>query len=134
MSAAAEVQTSSDTTRRIEPRQRIVHVVEYSHYPRRSAEQTQRVAYTQDLSTTGLGLDLRERVQPGELLRVTLREIDGSVLVDGLARVVWAGDLKDGRARAGVSILRKSGERPMMRVRPQATNRRGDRSQALGSH
>jgi len=134
MSAAAQVQTSSGTNQRVEPRQRIVHVVEYSHYPRRSAEQKRRVAYTQDLSTTGLGLDLRERVLPGELLRVTLREIDGTVLVDGLARVVWSGDLKNGRARAGVAILRKTGERPMMRVRPQASDRMGERSRSLGSH
>jgi hypothetical protein len=131
VSAAAGIQTAPQ---RVEPRQRIVHVVEYSRYPRRSVNETQRVAYTQDLSRTGLGLDLREQIAPGELLRVILREIDGTILVDGLARVVWSNDLKDGRSRAGVAILRETGERTMMRVRPRRTDRIGERSDSIRSH
>jgi len=102
---------------RLEARQSIVHVVEYSRYPRRLASENRRVAYTQDRSETGLGLDLPERVTPGELLQVTVRDIDGNVSVDGLARVVWCKENDAGRARAGVSILREDGQRPMMRVR-----------------
>lgn len=104
---------------RLEPRQRIVHVVEYSHYPRRLAREGQGVGYTQDRSESGLGLDLPERVRPGELLRVTVRDIDGGITVDGLARVVWCKDADGGRARAGVAILRQRGERPMRRVTPR---------------
>ncbi|MGB0619242.1 MAG: PilZ domain-containing protein [Myxococcota bacterium] len=102
---------------RLDSRERVVHVVEYSHYPRRLASENRRIAYTQDRSEGGLGLDLPERVRPGELLQVTVRDIDGDVSVDGLARVVWCQETEGGRARAGLSILREDGQRRMMRVR-----------------
>jgi len=102
---------------RAEPRQRIVHVVEYSRYPRRSTADTRRVAYTQDRSEMGLGLDLPEILEPGELLQVSLRDIDGTLAIDGLARVVWCRQTDGGRACAGLSMLREKGERPMLRVR-----------------
>jgi hypothetical protein len=119
---------------RLESRERVVHVVEYSHYPRRLASENRRVAYTQDRSRSGLGLDLPERVRPGELLRVTLRDIDGSPSVDGLCRVVWCKETGDGRARAGVSLLREQGRREMMRVRGRGVIADGGgTSHALGS-
>ena len=102
---------------RLVSRERVVHVVEYSHYPRRLASENRRIAYTQDRSEGGLGLDLPERVRPGELLQVTVRDIDGDVSVDGLARVVWCQETEGGRSRAGLSILREDGQRRMMRVR-----------------
>ena len=101
---------------RLEGRQRVVHVVEYSLYPRREASEKRRVAYTQDRSESGLGLDLPERVAPGELLRVTVRDIDGHISFDGLARVVWCKQIAGGRARAGVSILQEKGKRRLARV------------------
>lgn len=119
MTVAAEMNTEG-VPLRLESRESVVHVVEYSHYPRRLATEGLRVAYTQDRSATGLGLDLPERVRPGELLRVTLRDIDGEVDLDGLARVVWCKETEAGRARAGVAMLRREGERPMMRVRGRA--------------
>ncbi len=102
---------------RLDSRERVVQVVEYSHYPRRLASENRRIAYTQDRSEGGLGLDLPERVRPGELLQVTVRDIDGDGSVDGLARVVWCQETEGGRARAGLSILREDGQRRMMRVR-----------------
>jgi hypothetical protein len=101
---------------RLEDRQRVVHVVEYSCYPRRDASEIRGVAYTQDRSESGLGLDLPETVAPGELLRITVRDIDGEVGLDGLARVVWCQETKDGSARAGVSILQVKGQRRMARI------------------
>lgn len=102
---------------RSEVRQRVVHLVEYSRYPRRDPSEDRRVAYTQDRSASGLGLDLPEAIEPGELLRITLRDIDGEVDTDGLARVVWCRPAESGRARAGLAVLREQGERPMMRRR-----------------
>lgn len=133
MRVTADVSTPRSTVpERSESRQRIVHVVEYSHYPRRNAHEARRVAYTQDRSRTGLGLDLPEPVEAGELLRVTLRDIDGLVAVDGLARVVWCRENRDGRANAGLTMLRAQGEQPMMRVRREI--RYGARkSHVLGS-
>lgn len=119
MNPASEAQPEG-VPLRLENRERVVHVVEYSHYPRRLATENRRIAYTQDRSETGLGLDLPERVRPGELLKVTVRDIDGEVFVDGLARVVWCQEVDGDRARAGLSMLRENGQRPMMRVRRSA--------------
>jgi hypothetical protein len=118
MTATAQLRsTPTNPPVRREPRERTVHIVEYSRYPRRLANEGRRVGYTQDRSATGLGLDLGERVWPGELLQVTLQDIDGTVSIDGLARVVWCREVEGGRAHAGVSMLREEGERPLMRVR-----------------
>ena len=102
---------------RLENRECVVHLVEYSHYPRRLANEKRLTAYTQDRSESGLGLDLPNRVRPGELLRVTLQDIDGHVDVDGLARVVWCKETAGGRARAGLAMVRQDGRRKLMRVR-----------------
>ena len=102
---------------RAEPRRHVVHLVEYSRYPRHDPSQDRRIAYTQDRSESGLGLDLSEVVAPGELLRITLRDIDGEVDTDGLARVVWCKPGESGRARAGLAMLRENGKKPMIRVR-----------------
>jgi hypothetical protein len=116
MTVTAQLRSTHPATRR-EPRERTVNIVEYSRYPRRLANEGRRIAYTQDRSASGLGLDLSERVWPGELLQVTLRDIDGAIAVDGLARVVWCRNAEGGRVHAGVSMLREKGERPLMRVR-----------------
>lgn len=102
---------------RCESRQNVVHLVEYSRYPRQDPGEDRKVAYTQDRSATGLGLDLPEIIEPGELLRISLRDIDGLAGMDGLARVVWCQSGEAGRVRAGLSILRETSERPMVRIR-----------------
>jgi hypothetical protein len=120
MTIAAENYSNSASMRR-EPRERTVHLVEYSRYPRRLASERRCVAYTQDRSTSGLGLDLTERVWPGELLQVTLRDIDGTISINRLARVVWSREVAGGRTQAGLSMLHEKGERPMLRVRRTGT-------------
>jgi len=124
----------SQTTTRRERRDSVVHVVEYSRYPRRRVGETRRIAYTQDRSESGFGLDLPEALEPGELLQLIVRDIDGEVALDGLARVIWCEPTEAGRARAGVSTLRERGEQPMMRVRATAQSNasRSRRAQSLG--
>jgi PilZ domain len=123
----------TDIPVRSEVRQRVVHLVEYSRYPRRDPREDRRVAYTQDRSKTGLGLDLPEAIEPGELLRITLRGIDGEVDMDGLARVVWCKASESGRARAGLEMLREGGEKPMMRSR-NSTNGSSGRRRTSGAN
>ena len=118
MTGTAQPQPSPE---RSETRQCVVHVVEYSRYPRRAIGDTRRVAYTQDCSDSGLGLDLPEALDPGELLQVSLRDIDGNPSLAGLARVVWCHASVNGRARAGVRLLREEGDRPMRRVRREGS-------------
>lgn len=132
MSANNANMEMSEVEARSEVRHRIVHLVEYSRYPRHDPRQERQVAYTQDRSKSGLGLDLPEAIEPGELLRITLRGIDGEVDMDGLARVVWCSASESGRARAGLAMLRESGEKPMIRVPSTSTvdssNRQPSRS------
>jgi hypothetical protein len=105
---------------RTERRDRVVHVVEYSHFPRRCAGDSRQVGYTQDRSPMGLGLDLSEPLRTGDLLRVTLRDIDGEAAIDGLARVVWCRDGEHARYRAGLCVLRDASKRPLLRSRSGA--------------
>ena len=121
MTIAAENHSNYASIRR-EPRERTVHLVEYSRYPRRLANERRCVAYTQDRSNSGLGLDLTERVWPGELLQVMLRDVDGTISINGLARVVWSREVVSGRTHAGLSMLDEKGERPMLRVRRTGTS------------
>ena len=121
-----------DQPTRTEQREPIVQLVEYSRYPRRTAHEQQRVGYTQDRSAAGLGLDLAEPLTAGELLRVTLRDIDGGTALDGLARVVWCRVGNHDRYRAGLAVLRDAGERPMLRVRRPAGESPGT-NRTLGS-
>ena len=102
---------------RSEPRQAVVHVVEWSRYPRRTVGEKRGVAYTQDRSETGLGLDLPEAVRPNELLSITLRDIDGKQSIEGLARVIWCRPGEGDRFRAGLCLLREEGKRPLLRIR-----------------
>jgi hypothetical protein len=122
------------TSTRLERRDSVVQVVEYSRYPRRRVGETRRIAYTQDRSESGFGLDLPEALDPGELLQLIVRDIDGEVALDGLARVIWCEPTRTGRARAGVSMLRERGEQPMMRVRTTTSSSasRGRRAQSFG--
>lgn len=128
MTACAARETH-DPEARAEGRDRVVHVVEYGPFPRRRASETRRVGFTQDCSAHGLGLDLDEPLRRGELLRVTLRDIDGEASRDGLARVVWCrlGDLD--RYRAGLALLPDASPRPRRRraaaVRGPACDRIG---------
>lgn len=116
MTEVADLQWTKKIVRK-ERREPTVQIVEYSRYPRRLANENRHVAYTVDRSKSGLCLDLGERVFPGELLRITLCDIDSTVSIDGLARVVWCRESQGDRTRAGLSILREDGDRPMMRVR-----------------
>lgn len=116
-SADQEISDREEMPIRSEPRQAIVHVVEWSRYPRRTVGEKRDVAYTQDRSDSGLGLDLAKSVEPNELLSITLRDIDGKQSTHGLARVVWCRPSEGERFRAGLSLLREEGERPLLRVR-----------------
>ncbi|MFO0689436.1 MAG: PilZ domain-containing protein [Myxococcota bacterium] len=104
-----------DPEHRTEPRDRSVHLVEYSPFPRRRLRETAGIGFTQDCSATGLGLDVAEPLRSGELLRVTLRDIDGGCRMEGLARVVWCrlGDVA--RYRVGLHLLRDAERRPLRR-------------------
>jgi hypothetical protein len=86
---------------RSEPRRDEVQIVEYTPFPRTSA-QGPRIGFTRDLSGSGMciGCDRPEPV--GALLRVMLRADDGHSGRPCIDRVVWCQPAGDGRFWIGL--------------------------------
>ena len=91
---------------RSEAREDGVRIAEYTGFPRRGSEQCPRVGFTRDFSASGLclGVDLGENV--GALLRVTVRQPDGSPGHTSIRRVIWCSAERDGRYWIGLELLR----------------------------
>ncbi len=91
--------------RRGEARQDVVRIVEYTPFPRSAANQRQRVGFTRDVSDSGLCIGVDHAEPAGGLLRIVLRDLDGSALCDGIARVIWCTRERDGRHWHGLDHL-----------------------------
>ena len=105
---------------RAEKREKVVRIVEYSHYPRIARHERRNVGFTRNESCSGLCIVASQREDEGTLLRVALRSVDGGQSVDALAHVVWCKALKDGRYALGLALLEQTGRR-MMKVRRRST-------------
>ncbi|MBW2231511.1 MAG: PilZ domain-containing protein [Deltaproteobacteria bacterium] len=99
-----------------EKREKVVRIVEYSHYPRIARDQRRQVGFTRDESGSGLCIVASECENEGTLLRVALRSVDGGPTLDALAHVVWCESREDGRYTIGLALLEQTGRR-MMKVR-----------------
>jgi len=113
---AAIVDSPDDYPPRSEKRDAVVKIVEYSHYPRIARDERRNVGFTRDQSENGLGIAARSPEAPGTLLKLALRNVDGLVTLDALARVVWCEARRDGRYWIGLSVLEQGGAR-MLKVR-----------------
>ncbi len=102
-------------------RERAVQVAEYAPYPRVSSDQRRRIAFTVDRSEQGMCLNGDAGEQPGTLLRVVLRGVDGRPTLDVLARVIWLTPRDDGRFQMGLSVVAE-GMRRMRVVRHGGQN------------
>jgi len=101
---------------RAEKREKVVRIVEYSHYPRIARDQRRHVGFTRDESRSGLCVVASDREEEGTLLRVALRGVDGGPSLDALAHVVWCQARQDGRYTMGLALLEQAGRR-LMKVR-----------------
>jgi len=107
---------------RLEVREQLVRLVEYAPFPRSSAEQRTRIAFTRDVSASGLCLGATSAEPVGSLLHVTMRCIDGRPTLETLARVTWCSCDAEGRFLVGLRLVGE--RRPGMRlVRRTATAR-----------
>jgi hypothetical protein len=97
-------------------RDRVVRIVEYSHYPRTCGEERRKIGFTRDESATGMCILVDDREKKGELLRVLVSSIDGQAGPDALARVVWCEEREDGRYWVGIALMEQS-RRRMRKVR-----------------
>lgn len=107
---------------RAETREQLVRLVEYAPFPRSSAEQRTRIAFTRDVSPSGLCLGATSAEPVGSLLHVTMRCVDGRPTLETLARVSWCDCDAEGRFLVGLQLVGE--RRPGMRlVRRTATMR-----------
>ncbi len=90
---------------RREGREETVRIVEYTPFPRALAGQLPRIGFTRDLSESGLCLGVDAAEPTGSLLRIVLRDVDGSATRAAIARVTWCGHTRDGRHWLGLEIL-----------------------------
>ena len=90
---------------RSEPRRDEVRIVEYTPFPRVGASEGARIAFTRDVSQSGLciGSDRPEPV--GSLLRVVVRGTDGRPDPACIERVVWCQPAGDGRHWIGLERI-----------------------------
>ncbi len=112
--AAAPALRNPDAVRK-ERRKDEVHIVEYAPFPR-LGKQAGRVAFTRDVSESGMCLGVDAPEQGGSLLRVLVRDVDGRTTLDSLTRVVWCRTTPDGRWWLGLSLLHGA-RRQLARVR-----------------
>jgi len=90
---------------RREERFALVRHVEYTPFPRVAVHQRGRLAFTRDVSASGLCLRAEAPEPVGSLLRVAVRGVDGRPARVAVARVVWTRPTVDGAHWVGLSIV-----------------------------
>ncbi len=93
------------TTQRCEPRESVVRLVDYSCFPRPSADRGLRVGFTRDFSENGMCLGAEAAEEVGALLRLTLRHLDGRPARRVVGSVVWCEAARDGRYWLGLQLV-----------------------------
>jgi hypothetical protein len=111
---------------RVEKREPVVRIVEYSRYPRVERSQRRQIGFTRNQSRSGMCVVASEPEAEGTLLRVALRTVDGGGALDALAHVAWCERREDGRYWIGLALLERSGRR-MLKVRRAGTEGATDR-------
>jgi hypothetical protein len=96
---------------RREERVALVRHVEYTPFPRVAVHQRGRVAFTRDVSASGLCLRVDAPEPVGSLLRVAVRGVDGRPARVAVARVVWTRPTVDGAHWLGLSIVEECARR-----------------------
>jgi hypothetical protein len=113
---------SAERTRRREERVAVVRHVEYTPFPRVSAHQRGRLAFTRDVSPSGLCLRVEAPELEGALVRIAVRGVDGRPARVAIARVVWSSPTADGAWWVGLCIVEECARR-VLRVRRPASTR-----------
>ena len=112
--------TDAQRTRRREERVAVVRHVEYTPFPRVSAHQRGRLAFTRDVSPSGLCLRVEAPEREGALVRVAVRGVDGRPARVAIARVVWTQPTSDGAWWVGLLIVEECARRVLKVRRPPA--------------
>ncbi len=111
-----DIQHEAPTNVRCEVRREGLRLLDYSEFPRVSAEGGAQLGLLVNESQSGLCFIANEAHEVGALLRVTLRGLHGQECRDAVARVVWCNETATGRFQLGLACVRESKPR-MLRVR-----------------
>ncbi len=87
------------------PRSEGLRFVEYTRFPRSGPDSGPHLALARDVSAGGLCIGCEDPEPPGSLLRVAVRDLDGSPAPARLARVVWCRPTGEGRHWVGLEHL-----------------------------
>ena len=109
------------THARREERVPLVRHVEYTPFPRVALDQRGRLAFTRDVSASGLCVRADTPEPVGSLLRVAVRGVDGRAARIAVARVVWTRPTVDGAHWMGLSIVEESARR-ILRAAPRSAS------------
>lgn len=101
----ASLGAASSQLPRSETRERRVHRLEYSHYPRRARQQRRLVGLTRDESKSGLCVVVDQSEPEGSLLQIRLHTLSGEIGRQALAKVVWCRSREDGRSCLGLCLV-----------------------------
>ena len=99
-------------------RDETVRLVEYAPFPRIQRDQQWRHGFTLDLSSRGLCVRAKDVAPTGSLLRIILRNVDGQLALDCVARVAWSAGLPSGSSRMGLEVVARKGPRRVRRETP----------------
>ncbi len=119
-SAAHDIAATQTSTQPVEIRREVrregLRLLDYSEFPRMSAEGGTQLGLLVNESQSGLCFIANEAHEPGSLIRVSVRGLHGQDCRDVVARVVWCQETATGRCQLGLECLRDSKPR-MIRVR-----------------
>jgi len=94
---------------RSEVRRDEIRIVEYTPFPRVGASEGLRIAFTRDVSLSGLCIGSDHPEPVGSLLRLVVREADGRPDPPCIERVVWCQPAGDGRHWIGLERITSAG-------------------------
>jgi hypothetical protein len=120
--------TGTQRTARREERVAVVRHVEYTPFPRVSAHQRGRLAFTRDVSPSGLCLRVEAPECVGALVRVAVHGVDGRPARVAIARVAWSAPTVDGAWWVGLSIVEECARRVLRVRRPTPLARQPQRA------
>lgn len=112
--------TGAQRAARREERVAVVRHVEYTPFPRVCAHQRGRLAFTRDVSPSGMCLRVEAPECPGALVRVAVHGVDGRPARVAIARVAWCASTVDGAFWVGLSIVEECARRVLRVRRPAA--------------
>jgi hypothetical protein len=111
--------------RRVERRQErrcILRMVDFSPFPRASANEQAGTGFAKNESASGLCIAVESVQTVSALLRVLVRGVDGTPTRDAIARVAWCRPQQEGGFHVGLELMRESSPRMLM-VRPDRCRR-----------